>query len=84
MMRTKGNRKSRTGGSETEYVVVCQVADGIPAYEVKDEAGDVKTTPQLAVSCNHPMEANMPLGAGMSISEGNVIRSTLVEHTSLG
>ena len=29
--------------SQTEYVVVCQVADGIPAYEVKDEAGNVKT-----------------------------------------
>ena len=29
--------------NETEYVVVCQVADGMPAYEVKDEAGNVKT-----------------------------------------
>ena len=29
--------------SETEYVVVCQVTDGVPAYEVKDEAGSVKT-----------------------------------------
>ena len=29
--------------SETEYVVVCQVTDGVPAYEVKDEAGNVKT-----------------------------------------
>ena len=29
--------------SEVEYVVVCQVVDGIPAYEVKDKAGNVKT-----------------------------------------
>ena len=29
--------------SETEYVVVCQVTDGIPTYEVKDEAGNVNT-----------------------------------------
>ena len=30
------------------------------------------------------MEATMPLGAGTSISEENVIWSTLVEHTSFG
>ena len=29
--------------SETEYVVVHQITDGIPTYEVKDEAGNVKT-----------------------------------------
>ena len=29
--------------SETEYVVVRQVTDGIPVYEVKDEAGNIKT-----------------------------------------
>ena len=29
--------------SETEYAVVCQVADGVPAYEVKDEVGNIKT-----------------------------------------
>ena len=69
--------------SETEYVVVHQVTDGVPAYEVKDEAGNIKT-----VHCNWlflvatPMEAVMPLGAGASISEENVARSTLVEHTS--
>ena len=36
-------RKVKDWWSKTEYVVVCQVADGIPAYEVKDEAGNVKT-----------------------------------------
>ena len=39
----QGKRKVKDQWSETEYVVVCQVADGIPAYEVKDEAGNVKT-----------------------------------------
>ena len=29
--------------SETEYVVVRQVTDGVPAYEVKNEVGNVKT-----------------------------------------
>ena len=39
----QGKRKVKDWWSETEYVVVCQVADGVPAYEVKDEAGNVKT-----------------------------------------
>ena len=38
----QGKRKVKDRWSETEYVVVCQVADGIPAYEVKDEAGIVR------------------------------------------
>ena len=40
-------RKVKDWWSETEYVVVCQVADGIPVYEVKDKAGNIKT-----VHCN--------------------------------
>ena len=36
-------QKVKDWWSETEYVVVCQVADGMPAYEVMDEAGNVKT-----------------------------------------
>ena len=39
----QGKRKVKDQWSETEYVVVCQVADGMPAYKVKDEAGSVKT-----------------------------------------
>ena len=80
----QGKRKVKDRWSETEYVVVCQVVDGVPAYEVKDEVGNVKT-----VHCNHlflvatPKEAIMPLGAGAPISEENVVWSTRVEHTSL-
>ena len=77
----QGKRKVKDRWSETEYMVVRQVADGVPAYEVKDEAGNVKT-----VHCNWlflvatPKEAVMPLGVGASISEENV-RSTHVENT---
>ena len=39
----QGKWKVKDWWSETEYVVVCQVTDGVPAYEVKDEAGNVKT-----------------------------------------
>ena len=77
----QGKQKVKDQWSETEYVVR-QVADGVPAYEVKDEAGNVKT-----VNLNRlflvatPMEAITRLGAGASISEENVAQSTLVEHT---
>ena len=43
----QGKWKVKDQWSETEYVVVHQVADGITAYEVKDEAGNIKT-----VHCN--------------------------------
>ena len=39
----QGNQKVKEQWSETEYVVVHQVTDGVPAYEVKDEAGNIKT-----------------------------------------
>ena len=61
--------------SETEYMVVRQVADGVPAYEVKDEAGNIKT-----IHCNWlflvatPIEAIRSLGVVASISEENVVR----------
>ena len=80
----QGKRKVKDQWSETEYVVVCQVADGIPAYEVKDEVGNIKT-----VHCNWlflvatPKEAVRPLGAGTSISEENIVWSTHAEHTLL-
>ena len=81
----QGKWKVKDEWSETEYVVVRQVTDGIPAYEVKDEAGSVKT-----VHCNQlflvaaPTKAIMPLGVDVSISEENIVRSTCVEYTSLG
>ena len=81
----QGKRKVKDQWSETEYVVVCQVADGIPAYEVKDVAGNVKTVhhnPLFLVATLE--EAITPLGVGASISEENIVRSTHVEHTSLG
>ena len=81
----KGKRKVKDQWSETEYVVVRQVTDGIPAYKVKDEAGNIKTVHRnwlfLVAS---PIEAIMPLGVGMLISEENVVQSTHVEHTLLG
>ena len=81
----QGKQKVKDRWSETEYVVVHQVADGIPAYEVKNEVGNVKTIHhnQLFLVAT-PIEAITPLGAGASISEENVVQSTCVEHTLLG
>ena len=81
----QGKWKVKDWWSETEYVVVCQVTDVSPAYEVKDEAGNVKTIHgnQLFLVAT-PMEAVTPLGAGASISEENIARSTLAEYTSFG
>ena len=69
----QGKWKVKDWWSDTEYVVVCQVTDGIPAYEVKDEAGNVKTVHhnQLFLVAV-PMETITPLGAGASISEENI------------
>ena len=80
----QGKRKVEDRWSKTEYVVVCQVADGVPAYEVKDEAGSVKTIHrnQLFLVAA-PKEAITPLGAGASISRKDVVWSTRAEHTFL-
>ena len=76
--------KSQDWWSETEYVVVRQVTDGVPTYEVKDEAGNVKTVHRnwlflVAI----PTGAVMPLGVGALLSEENIAQSTLAEFTSL-
>ena len=39
----QGKWKVKDWWSETEYVIVCQVADGVLVYEVKDEARNIKT-----------------------------------------
>ena len=59
----QGKWKVKDWWSETEYVVVHQVADGVPAYEVKDEAGNIKTVHHNRLFLvAAPMEAITPLG----------------------
>ena len=80
----QGKRKVKDWWSEAEYVVVHQVTDGIPTYEVKDEVGNIKTIHHNWLFLVATLkEAITPLGAGMSISEENIVRSTHAEHTSL-
>ena len=70
----QGKQKVKDRWSETEYVVVRQVADGVPVYEVKDEVGNVKIIHHNRLFLvATPKEAVMPLGEGTSISEENVV-----------
>ena len=80
----QGKQDVKDWWSETEYVVNCQVTDGVPVYEVKDEAGNIKTVHhnQLFLVAA-PVGAVTPLGAGTLLSEENTTQSTLVELTSL-
>ena len=64
-------------------MVVRQVADGVPAYEVKDEVGSMKTIHHNQLFLVAALkEAIMPLGVDASISKEDV-RSTQAEHTFL-
>ena len=68
----QGKRKVKDQWSETEYVVVHQVTDGVPMYEVKDEAGSVKTVHSNRLFLvTTPVGDVTPLGVGMLLSEEN-------------
>ena len=58
----QGKWKVKDQWSETEYVVVRQVADGIPTDEVKDEAGNVETVHRNTISRGCPSEGHHALG----------------------
>ena len=80
----QGKRKVKDWWSETEYVVVCQVTDGVPAYEVKDEVGSMKTIHRNRLFLVAALkEAVTPLGTGALISKEDIVQSTQAEHTLL-
>ena len=70
--------------SEAEYVVVHQVADDVPAYELRDDGGNVKVA-----HCNRlflvapTKEDAMLLGGSESISDESATQSALAELTPL-
>ena len=58
----QGKRKAKDRWSEAEYVVICQVANDIPAYEVRDDGGNVKVTHCNRLFLVSAKEDAMPLG----------------------
>ena len=40
----QGKRKVKDWWSEVEYEVICQVANGVPSYEIKDPSGNLQVT----------------------------------------
>ena len=38
----QGKRKVKDQWSEVEYEVICQVANGVPSYEIKDPSGNLQ------------------------------------------
>ena len=75
----QGKRKAKNRWSDSEYVT-----DDVPTYEVKDDGRNVKV-----IHCNRLFFVATvsggvtPLGASESLSEENIIRSTLAEFTPL-
>ena len=77
-------RKAKDRWSKIEYVVVCQVANDMPAYEVKDDGGNVKVIHHNRLFLVAPTrETATLLGGGESISYVGTAQSALVELTSL-
>ena len=80
----QGKRKVKDRWSDSEYVVVRQVADDVPMYKVKDDGGNVKVIHHNRLFLMATMSSGVtPLGASESLSEENVTRSTLAELTPL-
>ena len=80
----QGKGKVKDHWSDVEYEVVCQVANGVPSYEIKDLSGNVKVT-----HCNQLFLLATPQGKAMPLckSEHTLISmstwSALVELTPL-
>ena len=80
----QGKRKVKDRWSEVEYEVICQLANGVPLYEIKDSSGNVKTA-----HCNQlfllatPRGEVIPLGQSKDADTSLSTQSALVELTPL-
>ena len=80
----QGKRKVKDRWSEVEYVVTHQVTSDVPAYEVKDDGGNVKAIHHNRLFLVAPtMDTATPLGGSKSVSYVDAARSALVELTPL-
>ena len=80
----QGKRKVKDRWREVEYVVTREVASDVPAYQVRDDGGNVKVAHQNRLFLVAPIrETVTPLGGGESISYAGTVWSALVELTPL-
>ena len=80
----QGKRKLKDRWSKVEYEVICQVANGVPSYEIKDPSGNLQVTHRnrlflLAIPHGEVMPLNKSKNADIDVST----RSALAELTSL-
>ena len=80
----QGKRKVKDRWSKTEHVVVHQVTDDVPMYEVQDDSGNVKVIHHNWLFLVVTLKGDaMLLGGSKSTSEEGTAWSTLVELTPL-
>ena len=80
----QGKRKVKDRWSDSEYMVVWQVADDLPTYEVKDDGRSIKVIHHSRLFLMATISSGVtPMGASESLSEENVAMSTLAELTPL-
>ena len=78
----QGKRKVKDRWSDSEYMVVWQVTDDMPAYKMKDDSRNVKVIYHNRLFFMATVSSGVTsLGTSKSLSEENVIRSTLAEIT---
>ena len=80
----QGKRKVKDRRSEAEYVVIHQVANDVPVYEVRDDGGNGKVTHRNRLFIVAPIKEDATyLEGSKSISDEGTTRSALVELTPL-
>ena len=80
----QGKRKQKDQWSKAEYVVMHQVTDDVPMYQVQDDGGNVKVIHHNRIFLVAPTKEDAtPLGGSESISEEGTAQSALVELTPL-
>ena len=80
----QGKRKVKDRWSEVKYMVTHQVANDVPAYEVKDDGRNVKVTHHNRLFLVAPAgDAATPLGGSKLVSYVAVTRSALAELSPL-
>ena len=80
----QGKRKVKDRWAEVEYMVVCQDADDVPTYEVRDYGRNIKVTHHNRFFLVAPAKEDAtPLGRSKSVSDEGAAQSALAEFTPL-